>query len=368
MKTSPPKISVNMPVYNGEQFLEEAIDSILDQTFNDFEFLIINDGSTDKSKEIIKSYSDPRIRYFENKKNLGITATRNIGLAQAQGEYLAIIDCDDFAYPNRFEEQVEFLDQNTDISMVACWAEIEMLNEQGDVVHVVWRTNAPNHKIPSLLLFSNFFIQSTIMLRKFDIPVGGYRDFDPAEDYDLWTRLTAHRAAYLIRKPLVRYRVHGNNVSNMENTKQEMQCERVLRYQLEKLGLRPEAEELKFHRKIGLLNTQFKLSSLRRAETWMMNIIAANEVTNIFDTKALMEVVADIWFSICIKSSGNSNQACLIYSRSPLSKGNRRRFSFTWLRWIEIWGKWILTKTRKWLARSNFLRSCYYRLKSWEFQ
>lgn len=357
-----------MPVYNGEQFLEEAIDSILDQTFNDFEFLIINDGSTDKSKEIIKSYNDPRIRYFENKTNLGITAARNIGLTQAQGEYLAIIDCDDVAYPSRFEEQVEFLDQNTDVSMVASWAEIEMLNVHGDIVHSVLKTDAPNHKIPALLLFSNFFIQSTIMLRKSDIPVGGYRDFDPAEDYDLWTRLTAHKAAYLIRKPLVRYRIHDKNVTNIENTKQEMQCRRVLKYQLEKLGLRLDDEELKFHRKLGLAKEQFELSSLRRAEKWMVNIIAANEVTKIFNASALMEVVEDLWFSICIKSSGNRNQACLIYSRSPLSQGNQRRFSFNSLRWIEIWSRWLLAKTGKWLAQSNYLRNCYYRLKSREFQ
>ena len=107
-----PKVTVFMPVYNGEKYLNEAIDSILNQTFNDFELLIINDGSTDKSAEIIKSYNDPRIRFVENEENLKLAKTRNKGLELALGEYFVPMDCDDISHPERIQKLVEFMEKN----------------------------------------------------------------------------------------------------------------------------------------------------------------------------------------------------------------------------------------------------------------
>ena len=104
-----PKVSVILPVYNAEKFLKEAIDSILNQTFTDFELLLINDGSTDRSEEIIKSYNDKRISYAKNEKNSGLINTLNRGIDLARGEYIARMDGDDIALPERFELQVKHL-------------------------------------------------------------------------------------------------------------------------------------------------------------------------------------------------------------------------------------------------------------------
>ena len=103
-----PKVSIIMPVYNTASFLKEAIESILSQTYSNFEFIIINDGSTDSSKSIIESFNDPRIKVINNEHNIGIIATRNKGLTYAQGEYIACMDSDDISLPTRIEKQVKY--------------------------------------------------------------------------------------------------------------------------------------------------------------------------------------------------------------------------------------------------------------------
>ncbi|HKQ33129.1 MAG TPA: glycosyltransferase family A protein, partial [Thermodesulfobacteriota bacterium] len=116
-----PKVTVLMTVYNGEKFLNEAIDGILNQTFRDFEFLIINDGSTDGSREIIKSYKDPRINLVDNESNIGLTASLNRGLSLAGGEYIARQDADDISLPERLEKQISILERNPDIALLGSW-------------------------------------------------------------------------------------------------------------------------------------------------------------------------------------------------------------------------------------------------------
>lgn len=116
-----PKVTVLMPVYNGEEYLREAIESILFQSFGNFEFLIIDDGSTDDSINIIASYTDPRIRVITNGENIGIARALNKGIELARGKYIARMDSDDISLPKRFEKQVDFLDKNPEIGIVGSW-------------------------------------------------------------------------------------------------------------------------------------------------------------------------------------------------------------------------------------------------------
>ena len=116
-----PKISVLMPVYKTDKrHLKEAIESILQQTFSDFEFLILDDCPEDSREDVVKSFNDKRIKYFKNEKNLGITKARNKLIDMAKGEYLAVFDHDDLSMPTRFEKQVQFLDENADCGVVGC--------------------------------------------------------------------------------------------------------------------------------------------------------------------------------------------------------------------------------------------------------
>ena len=176
---SNPKVTVLMSVYNGKRYLREAIDSILDQTFRDFEFLIINDGSTDSSSDIIRSYDDSRIRLIENEKNIGLTRSLNKGLKLARGEYIARMDADDRSMPERLEKEILFLDKNKNVGLVGTY--FLMVNKSGKVLS----TFSPGTSgLSEKLLEGNMFGHGSTMFRADCIEkVGYYREeFRSAQD------------------------------------------------------------------------------------------------------------------------------------------------------------------------------------------
>lgn len=178
-----------MSVYNGERYLRESVESILNQTFKDFEFIIINDGSTDKTEEILNSYKDGRLRIF-NQPNQGLTRSLNKALRFAQGEYIARQDADDISLPKRIGKQVEFLDIHKDIAVLGTFARI--INELGCVVgDVIQFPEIEPEKIGRRLYFGNYLAHPTVMYRSSVIKkLGGYNeDFEFSQDYELWLRV-----------------------------------------------------------------------------------------------------------------------------------------------------------------------------------
>lgn len=182
-------ISVILPVYNGSSYLNESVDSILSQSYSHFELIIIDDGSSDDSADIISSYNDRRIR-FVHQDNQGLAATLNRGISIASGTYIARQDQDDVSLPHRFEKQVAFLDTQPDYGMVGTWAVI------WEGVLPTARTHshpADNQTLKFNLLFDNPFVHSSMMIRKSVFAeVGGYStdcDRQPPEDYELWSRI-----------------------------------------------------------------------------------------------------------------------------------------------------------------------------------
>jgi glycosyltransferase involved in cell wall biosynthesis len=182
-----PRISVIMSVYNSEAYLAEAVNSILQQTYEDFEFIIINDGSSDHSNEILAAYHDSRIRYVEQA-NIGLTRSLNKGIAMAQGEYIARMDADDRSMPERFANEVAFLEQHQDHALVGTVHDI--LNAQGAVIRTV-RPLLHHEALQRILPRRNQFAHGSVMFRKQMIQaVGGYRrKFWYCQDYDLYLRL-----------------------------------------------------------------------------------------------------------------------------------------------------------------------------------
>ena len=125
-----PKVTVLMPVYNARFYLSKAISSIINQTFKDFEFLIFNDGSTDNSADIIYSYNDRRIRFFNSEQNFGYVYHLNYGIEIAKGEYIARMDADDISFPTRLEKQVAFMDKNPEVGVCGTWFKIYGTNRK----------------------------------------------------------------------------------------------------------------------------------------------------------------------------------------------------------------------------------------------
>ncbi len=207
-----PLVSVLMPVYNASLYLSEAIKSILEQDYKNFEFIIINDGSTDDSESIILNYKDSRIKYIKNEQNLKLIATLNIGLSIAQGKYIARMDADDISLSNRFRKQVSFLEQNNDYGIVGSNAKI--ISRENKVISYPLTDN----EIKYSLIFFNPFIHSSVIIRK-SILDENKLHYDETklhvEDYDLWVKIMSYSKGYNIEESLVLYRIHENQVSNI---------------------------------------------------------------------------------------------------------------------------------------------------------
>lgn len=216
-KNMKPKISVLMPVYNGEKYLKEAMDSVLAQTFTDFEFIIINDGSKDKSLEIIKSYTDPRIILIDNGFNKGLITSLNTGLARCSGLYTARLDQDDIALPERFSIQNEFLDNNENMDVVGSWT--ECIDPRGKSIKVN-RNQIHPCTISYEFLFNNIMFHSSIFFRTDNIrKKGGYADpFVCAEDYEMYSRPGKELVCANIPKVLFKLRIHNESVTGSINT------------------------------------------------------------------------------------------------------------------------------------------------------
>ncbi len=154
-----PLVSVIMPVYNAEKYVGEAIESILNQTFTDFEFLIFNDGSTDNSSKIIKSYKDDRIIFFDYKENFGYVKHLNDGIKLAKGEYIARMDADDISLPERFQKQYDFLEKNKDVVLCGTWYRVLGTDKE-------YHTLTNNDKLSVHLFFNNGIGHPTVFFRK----------------------------------------------------------------------------------------------------------------------------------------------------------------------------------------------------------
>ena len=298
-----PFLSVIMPVYNAGDFVAQAIQSILGQSYEDFELIIINDGSSDNSKAVIKSYDDNRIKYFENEKNSGIVFSRNKGLKLAKGEYIGMFDADDIAYPEKFEEQINFLEQNKDFGMVGSWA--KFINEEGKRLPGSWKLKASPDMIPAIMLFKNYFLQSAVLYRKECISKFSFRvGFDILEDYLIWLEIIGEYKAWNLQKYLVDYRVHGGGVTKKHSKEKLEKEKKVFRIQLMELGIDASDHELDLHMLIRNDKPVTDIETLISIEKWLMKIIYRNEDLEVYEYKMLIRVIFNRWAKVCFKASG----------------------------------------------------------------
>lgn len=208
-----PKVTVLMAVYNGECYLREAIDCFLHQTFRDFEFLIINDGSTDHSREIILSYDDPRIRLVDNEYNLGLAKSLNKGLELAAGQYIARQDADDISDPERLEKQVAFLDSNPMVALTGTL--YETIDAHGKLIERI-AMPCGFTDIRWCLLFFNPFSHSAVMFRKSVVleRIGFYNEaLRYSEDYELWSRIVRRLEVANLNEYLAKVRVSPESMT-----------------------------------------------------------------------------------------------------------------------------------------------------------
>ncbi len=215
-----PLVTVLMPVHNGERFLAEAIESILSQTFQDFEFLILNDGSTDSSRSIVAGFNDARIRLLDNDHNVGVTRTLNRGIREARGHYLARMDADDLSMPGRLDAQVAHLESHPDCAVVVTFARVIDADSRpiGNA-----RVDLSAGELERELQFHNRIIHGAVMMRTDVVRgLGGYDEtMARAQDYDLWLRISDEHAIHTLPEFLYRWRDHDRSISSVHTEEQD---------------------------------------------------------------------------------------------------------------------------------------------------
>lgn len=305
-----------MAAYNAAAYLPAAIDSILSQTFTDFEFIIIDDGSSDSTPEIIRGYSDPRIRAVRNPRNLGLIGSLNRGLDLARGEFIARMDADDEALTNRFEEQIRFLDAHPDVSV--CGSEIETFGAR--IEH--WELEHQSARIKCRLIFEPSMCHPTVIFRRSTVIQHELRydeEYPHAEDYALWVRFASVSRIVNLPKVLVRYRLHEDSVSHAHRRIQHETIDRVRREQLHRLGLNPSEREFEVHTTIMRGSPYTLTLNVDEVETWLIRLMAANREHEYLDRKALGSMLYESWFKICRAHRGNLTSASRRFLRSSIS-------------------------------------------------
>ena len=245
-RNNQPFISVIMPVYNGELYLQEAIESIISQTYGNYEFIIINDGSTDDSELIILSYSDPRIKYVRNERNIGLIGSLNKGIGCAKGKYIARMDQDDISLPTRFELQVQFLETHSDV--VIC-------GMQGQILQTgkPYRVPVRDSEIRGLLFFGSPFIHPVVMIRNDTLAINQLRydvKYNHAEDFGLWMNISFMGKLANLNEVGIYYRRHELQYTKVfKKGNSEASFSAKLEY-LKRLGINLEKSNLKLYQQI----------------------------------------------------------------------------------------------------------------------
>ncbi len=233
---SVPKVSVIMPVKNGESFLEESIQSILSQTFEDFELVLVDNGSTDKSKDICAKFLGPKVQLVRNEGNQTIADALNLGISIAKGQFIARLDSDDIAEQERLATQVDFLENNPNVGIVGSW--ITIFGDRS----VRWKFPTSDPDIKVSLFFKSPFAHQAVMFRsKWQAGEKGFYDpsFDFAEDVELWTRISRHWLCANIPEYLTRYRTHPFQATRTNFDERQACLQRIAKNYCERFGLQP---------------------------------------------------------------------------------------------------------------------------------
>jgi glycosyltransferase involved in cell wall biosynthesis len=276
-----PLVSVNIPVYNGEKFIKESVSSILSQSYQNIELVIVNDGSTDSTSEILNSFKNSNIRVINNNENRGLVFSRNVALDNSNGKYVALLDSDDIAEEGRIKKQVDFLERNP--CYVLAGGGYGLIDENGSELHGNVCFSQSSYNISIHLLFANCFCQSSIMMRRDSFIEYQYREgFAPAEDFDLWARLAKAHCLYQMPEKLVKYRVHKSNTSTTHRLLQLSAVSEILKWQLNELDIIPDDKMLFYHSTFLNLTVKYDQSQLIECLRYLGELKRKNRLKKVY--------------------------------------------------------------------------------------
>lgn len=284
-----PTVSVVMPVYNGAQYIEEAIQSVLDQTMSDFEFIIINDGSTDDTEIVIRTFDDERIRLINKSSNEGVAAAINDGFAAARGEYIARFDADDICVPERFEKQLAFLHDNPEIMICGSW-----IKEFGGSDRTI--SYKPDHEniLVEMLRFCAICMPSSMIRKritdKFRIQNGKYS----GEDYEYWSRVIWEGKTYNIQEVLYLYRIHEGQASQLHLSHQRHDDASIQLNMYKRLGY--DSNQYPDFRltKLMIWGSDYNYSDLKLFFEWHKVLLSCNRKQRVYERLTFQQHIARV--------------------------------------------------------------------------
>lgn len=311
MESNPdPRVSVLLPVHNGAQFLSVAIDSILKQSFTDFELIILDDCSSDSSGEIALSYLDPRVKYCKFHVKQGISRALNHGVSIARGRYIARMDSDDISHPLRLELQFNFMEKNPQIGVLGSWIRLFGDRIRGRVCEYP----ATDHEIRAVMLFENPFAHPATMIRTQCFTKALYSEELPfVEDWLLWVKLQKFTQFANLKKTLLSYRVHPNSSSIYNTTKQAESKNILMKMQFSALGLNVEPKAL---------DQSFNRGELINVSRLLKSVILKNNERLIYRPSTLDNIIENYWFKLCLRAADPQAKIISLFWSKPLTAKN----------------------------------------------
>lgn len=291
-----PEVSVLLPNYNNSAFLKEAIDSVLNQSYSDFELVIVDDGSTDNSVDIIKSYSDPRIKLIEKEKNSGIVDTLNIGLNNSVGKYIIRMDGDDISVAGRFKKLVDFMEAHPEIGV--CSSALKTFG----AVEKVWPVKSGSDKLKAGFIHGATVPHAPCIIRSSVLANTGiqYRNKHPhMEDYDLFLRLKNVTLFENLTEVLYLYRITENNVTVKNKDTRKERFINIYKDVLNELGIQATEKNVNLHYELfQMVSPTF---SVAEYSSYLSTVIAANKQKKIYPEKELGKTLNHIWNTLCCR-------------------------------------------------------------------
>ena len=283
MKHITPKVSILMPVYNSEKFVLEAIDSILNQSFTDFEFIIVDDASTDQTLNIIKSFSDKRIKLIENKINVGNNNARNIGMGIATGEYICAMDADDIAVPNRVQFQLDFMEENKEYGM--CGGFFDILDTKETY------TRSEKYEELKVWLLSNVIFKHPTVFWRTSLLKKYLLEYNPeyryAADYDLFVRAASCFPVTILPQVVLEFREHPEQITAAKANEQGRIADIIRLKQLALFEIRPTSEEALIH--LALMNRRKIVNEkqFEKLKSWANFLVEKNNSIGYYESVQL---------------------------------------------------------------------------------
>jgi len=298
-----PFVTVLMSAYNAERYLGEAIESILKQTFQDFEFIVIDDGSTDGTAAILADYQrrDKRIQIYRQE-NQGLAAALNTGLDLAQGKYIARMDADDISLPQRLAKQVAFMETHPEVGVCGTWA-----RNISDRLVRPWIRRLPvtDAAIRCHLFFGSPMCHPTVILRRDLFTRTGLRydiNYKYGQDYELWSRAANYTRMENIPEVLLHYRVHSQQVGNHHSAEQLAFTKNVWIYQLKHLIPNPSSDEIALHLMIGVIGRGEDLNTKEcvfQLHDWLRYLQITNHNLSVYPEPEFSQILAQRWLGLC---------------------------------------------------------------------